>query len=49
MFEETGELRDRPELAQRYRTEHVPTEWVEMLPMRTHASQFDTYLLRFWH
>jgi hypothetical protein len=42
MCEETEELPDCPELAQRYRANHVPAEWVEMLPMLTHASQFDT-------
>src|SRR5258706_13630313 len=49
MFEETEGLPDCPELAQRYRTKHVPPKRVETLPMLTHTSQFDTYLLRFWH
>jgi hypothetical protein len=49
MCEETEELPDCPELAQWYRAKHVPAEWVETLPMLTHASQFDTYVLRFWH
>ena len=49
MFEETEGLPDCSELAQRYRTKHVPPKRVETLPMLTHASQFDTYLLRFWH
>ncbi len=49
MFEETEGLPDCPELAQRYRTKDVPPKRVETLPMLTHTSQFDTYLLRFWH
>jgi hypothetical protein len=49
MCEETEELPDWPEPTQGSRTKRDPAEWVEMLPMLTWASQFDTYPLRFWH